>query len=212
MKWFTWLLSAVLILTLLAVGCGHGPGSGKEEPKPAPAKPKPAPALNLRLLSALPSNIEILIAGGTKDDTWMLLVANDQTPAGKTVEYEKAKVNLQGNVTKVGQGKFEAGKTAVPVTYAYTFKGYKPGDKIYFQAVSGTEEQLREAAWRIGRAVSVEDSSGELIEDVQSAVQGRVPVRLVPVWARHTPPVVTSGGAGLLYPERILEEVKEMKW
>ena len=74
------------------------------------------------------------------------------------------------------------------------------------------EKQLREAAWRTGKVVCVEDNSGQLVEDVRCAVQGRVPVQLVPVWARHAPPTMTGGGAGLLYPERILEEVKEMTW
>jgi pyruvate/2-oxoacid:ferredoxin oxidoreductase alpha subunit len=74
------------------------------------------------------------------------------------------------------------------------------------------EERLREAALRIGKIVSVEDTEGQLVEDVQCAVQGRVPVKLVPTWARHTPPGLMAGGSGLLYPERILEEVKEMKW
>ena len=74
------------------------------------------------------------------------------------------------------------------------------------------EEQLRKAAWRIGKVVSVEDSPGELVDDVRSVVQGRVPVQLVPMWARHTPPGMMAGGAGLLYPERILEEVRDMEW
>lgn len=73
-------------------------------------------------------------------------------------------------------------------------------------------EQLRATAWRIGRAVSVEDTEGQLVEDVESAVQGRVPVRLVPMWARHTPPGMMAGGSGLLYPERIVEEVGKIEW
>jgi hypothetical protein len=60
--------------------------------------------------------------------------------------------------------------------------------------------------------VSVEDTEGQLVEDVQCAVQGKVPVKLVPMWARHTPPGMMSGGSGLLYPECILEEVKGMTW
>ena len=74
------------------------------------------------------------------------------------------------------------------------------------------DRQLREAAWRAGKVVCVEDSLGEMVEDVESAVQGSVPVQLVPVWARHAPPTMTGGGSGLIYPERILEEVRQMKW
>ena len=74
------------------------------------------------------------------------------------------------------------------------------------------EQALREAAWRCGRVISVEDTEGELVEDIESMVQGRVPVKLVPMWARHTPPGMLAGGSGLLYPERILEEVRSMEW
>jgi len=74
------------------------------------------------------------------------------------------------------------------------------------------EEQLREVGLKAGRVVTVEDSSGELVEDVRCAMQGKVPVKLVPVWARHTPPGVMAGGSGLLYPEVIFEEVRKMEW
>jgi len=74
------------------------------------------------------------------------------------------------------------------------------------------EEQLKEAACRIGKVVVVEDSPGEFVDDVRCAVQGRVPVQLVPIWARHTPPGLMAGGSGLLYPERVLEEVRSMEW
>lgn len=74
------------------------------------------------------------------------------------------------------------------------------------------EEQMREAGLKAGRVVTVEDSPGEMVEDVRCAMQGRVPVNLVPMWARHTPPGIMAGGSGLLYPERILEEVRNMEW
>jgi 2-oxoglutarate ferredoxin oxidoreductase subunit alpha len=74
------------------------------------------------------------------------------------------------------------------------------------------EKQLREAAARAGRVVSVEDTSGELVEDVECSLRGELPVKLVPMWARHTPPGLMAGGSGILYPERILEEVMGMEW
>jgi len=62
---------------------------------------------------------------------------------------------------------------------------------------------LREAALRAGKVLVVEDSIGEFVDDVEFAVQGRVPVHLLGVWGRHE---VT--GSGLIHPERIVEEVK----
>jgi len=62
---------------------------------------------------------------------------------------------------------------------------------------------LREAALKAGKVLVVEDSMGEFVDDVEFAVQGRVPVHLLGIWGRHD---VT--GSGIIHPERILEEVK----
>jgi 2-oxoglutarate ferredoxin oxidoreductase subunit alpha len=64
---------------------------------------------------------------------------------------------------------------------------------------------IKEAALRIGKVLVVEDSSGQMIEDVDSAVQGQVPVHLLGCWGRNVP---TAGG--IIYPEGILEEVKSL--
>jgi len=67
------------------------------------------------------------------------------------------------------------------------------------------EEPLREAALKAGKVLVVEDSPGELVEDVQFAVQGRVPLSLLGIWGRHVPSV-----SGLIHPERVLEEVEKL--
>ena len=76
------------------------------------------------------------------------------------------------------------------------------------------EEEVRQAASAVGKVLVIEDSPGELVEDVRNAVQGRVPVHLLGIGARQ---VSLSVGAlavgkttGYLYPERILEEVKRL--
>ena len=51
----------------------------------------------------------------------------------------------------------------------------------------------------------VEDSIGEFMDDVEFALQGRVPVHLLGVWGRHN-----VGGGGIIHPERILQEVKSL--
>jgi 2-oxoglutarate ferredoxin oxidoreductase subunit alpha len=66
-------------------------------------------------------------------------------------------------------------------------------------------EAIKEAALRIGKVLVVEDSSGLMVEDVDLAVLGQVPVHLLGCWGRHIP---TAGG--LIYAERILEEVKSL--
>ena len=74
------------------------------------------------------------------------------------------------------------------------------------------EEALRQVAWQAGKVLVVEDSPGELVEDVRSVVQGKVPVDLLGIWARHIPlgPGFLQGGSGIIYPERVLQEVRKL--
>ena len=74
------------------------------------------------------------------------------------------------------------------------------------------EEAVREAASQMVNVLVVEDSPGELVEDVKFAVMGKIPVHLLGLWGRHTPKVggLMSGASGLIYPERILQEVKSL--
>lgn len=51
----------------------------------------------------------------------------------------------------------------------------------------------------------VEDSLGQLLEDVELAVQGRVEVHFLGALARHDP---TDGG--MILPDRILEDIKNL--
>ncbi len=64
---------------------------------------------------------------------------------------------------------------------------------------------IREAGLAAGKVLVVEDSPGELVEDVEVAVGGQVPVHLLNILARHIP-----GPSGLIYPERVLQEVKAL--
>jgi len=67
------------------------------------------------------------------------------------------------------------------------------------------EEALRETALGIGKVLVVEDSPGELVEDVENAVRHQVPAHLLGVWGRHN-----TGASGIIHPERILQEVKKL--
>jgi 2-oxoglutarate ferredoxin oxidoreductase subunit alpha len=67
------------------------------------------------------------------------------------------------------------------------------------------EAALKEAALRVGRVLAVEDSQGQFVEDVRCAVEGRVPVHFLGLWARHDP-----GWGGVIHPERVLEEIRSL--
>ncbi len=72
------------------------------------------------------------------------------------------------------------------------------------------EEAVRGAAYRVGKVLVVEDSPGELVEDVKFAVQGRVPVHLLGIWGRYTPRGLMAAGSGIIYPEKILQEMRSL--
>ena len=67
------------------------------------------------------------------------------------------------------------------------------------------KDTLREAASKAKKVLVVEDSPGEFVEDVEAAVQGKVPVHLLGIQARHIP-----GPSGLIFPERILQEIRSL--
>lgn len=67
------------------------------------------------------------------------------------------------------------------------------------------EEALRKAASEAGQVLVVEDSPGELVEDVENVVRHQLPVHLLGIWGRHD-----TGASGIIHPERILEEVKKL--
>lgn len=64
-------------------------------------------------------------------------------------------------------------------------------------------EPIREKARQGCRFLVVEDSLGQVVEDVQFAVQGRTDVPLVSILDRHLP---TDGG--MILPGRVLEKIK----
>lgn len=67
-------------------------------------------------------------------------------------------------------------------------------------------EAIREKARQGGRFLVVEDSLGQMVEDVQFAAEGRAEVHLVSVLDRHIP---TDGG--MIFPERVLDKLVELE-
>jgi len=89
--------------------------------------------------------------------------------------------------------------------------GYKIGMLRPITLWPFPEEAVRQAAYWAGKVLVVEDSPGELVEDVKFAVQGKVPVHLLGIWGRYTPKGdIMTGGSGIIYPEKILEEVRSL--
>jgi 2-oxoglutarate ferredoxin oxidoreductase subunit alpha len=66
-------------------------------------------------------------------------------------------------------------------------------------------ETLRKLASQVASVLVVEHSRGLLIEDVESALQGKVPLHLLGIWGTHR-----RDGSGIIYPERIVEEIKAL--
>lgn len=64
---------------------------------------------------------------------------------------------------------------------------------------------LRELTGGKVRFITVEDSQGQMVEDVEFAVQGKAPVDLIGVWARDLPTP-----SGVLTPDNVYQEVKKI--
>jgi 2-oxoglutarate ferredoxin oxidoreductase subunit alpha len=67
-------------------------------------------------------------------------------------------------------------------------------------------EELRQKALRAGKVLVVEDSQGQLVEDVDFALRGQVPVHLLGVWGRDI-----GSSEGLIHPERVLAEIRSLQ-
>jgi 2-oxoglutarate ferredoxin oxidoreductase subunit alpha len=63
-------------------------------------------------------------------------------------------------------------------------------------------QALRATAERGAVFLAVEDSLGQMVDDVRLGVEGRAPVRFLGMLDRHD-----STGAGMLLPGRVLEEI-----
>jgi 2-oxoglutarate ferredoxin oxidoreductase subunit alpha len=66
-------------------------------------------------------------------------------------------------------------------------------------------EALRSQAEAGASFLTVEDSLGQMIDDVRLGVEGRAPVHFLGMLDRHD-----STGAGMLLPGRVLEEIKKV--
>jgi len=67
------------------------------------------------------------------------------------------------------------------------------------------KEPLKREALKAGKVLVVEDGPKGLAEDVELSVQGKAPVHFLGIQARHT-----ARPEGLIFPERILQEVREL--
>ena len=67
------------------------------------------------------------------------------------------------------------------------------------------DEALRETCMAAGKVLVVEDNNGQMVDDVRDSVRHQIPVHLLGIWGRHI-----KSPSGIIQPERILEEVREV--
>jgi 2-oxoglutarate ferredoxin oxidoreductase subunit alpha len=67
------------------------------------------------------------------------------------------------------------------------------------------KQALREAALKAKQVLCVEDSNGQMQEDVDLAVLEKVPVHYLGMWARNS-----DQPQGLIFPERVFDEIKKL--
>jgi len=67
------------------------------------------------------------------------------------------------------------------------------------------KRQVRALADQVSQFLVVEDSLGQMVEDVRAAVAERAPVHLLGILARDD-----KGGGGMILPGRVLQEVREL--
>jgi 2-oxoglutarate ferredoxin oxidoreductase subunit alpha len=64
---------------------------------------------------------------------------------------------------------------------------------------------IKEKTAQKARFLVVEDSLGQMVEDVKCVVQGKTDVHFLGMLARHQP-----GAGGMIFPDRVLQEVKKL--
>jgi 2-oxoglutarate ferredoxin oxidoreductase subunit alpha len=67
------------------------------------------------------------------------------------------------------------------------------------------KQALREASLKVKQLLCVEDSNGQMQEDVDLAVLEKKPVHYLGMWGRNS-----DQPNGLMFPERVLEEIKKL--
>lgn len=66
-------------------------------------------------------------------------------------------------------------------------------------------QQIKELAHKGKQFLVVEDSLGQMVDDVKMAVEGKAPVHFLGALARHLPTEM-----GLIFPERVVEEIRRL--
>ena len=64
---------------------------------------------------------------------------------------------------------------------------------------------IQETVSKVGKFLVVEDSMGQMVEDVKGAVEGRAEVHLLGVFSRHLP-----NTSGMIFPDTVLQEIRRL--
>jgi 2-oxoglutarate ferredoxin oxidoreductase subunit alpha len=96
-------------------------------------------------------------------------------------------------------------RSALGATYQARQEGYKVGLIRPITLWPFPTELIKNMASRINKFLVVEDSLGQMVEDVKAAVEGKAEVHFLGVLARHLPDT-----SGMIFPTAILKEVKKL--
>ncbi|MDY7034134.1 MAG: 3-methyl-2-oxobutanoate dehydrogenase subunit VorB [Thermodesulfobacteriota bacterium] len=100
-----------------------------------------------------------------------------------------------GSSARIARGAVEMGRA----------KGLKLGLLRPISLWPFPKDAVSQKASKAGKVLVVEDSQGQLIEDVEASIKAPIPIHLLGMWARHN-----YGGGGIIHPERIIEEVEKI--
>jgi len=143
---------------------------------------------------------------------------------GRYPSYVALLQNLQQKIKQMQEAelRYEAYKTEdaklILVAYGYTARvakeavnmaraeGIKAGLIRLITAWPFPYQIIRDKAYQGGKFLVVEDCLGQVVEDVQSAVEGRTEVHLVSILDRHIP---TDGG--MILPDKVFDKIKQIQ-
>jgi len=100
-----------------------------------------------------------------------------------------------GSSARIARGAVDMGRA----------KGYKLGLLRPITLWPFPSDALVQHAKKAGKVLVIEDSQGQLVEDVKAYLDSDIPVHLLGMWGRHN-----AGGGGIIHPERIIEEVEKI--
>ena len=125
-----------------------------------------------------------------------------QQMKGNEVRYEAYQIE-DANVVLVAFG--YSARVCLEALYKARAKGFKVGLIRPITLWPFPYQVIKDKAIQGAKFVVVEDNLGQMIEDVEIAVEGKTEVHLVGALARHDP-----GEGGAIFPDKVLQKIEEV--